>query len=333
MSEADERPDLGAFLLAIGWLEPDEAVARKIARLFRIQIQEPTPPAPGADAQPAQPATSVDTPSIATRPTSISTPPVTPQPIEPIDDEPPPVTGEVQPLVAVRKQGPSLAPVQTDRALPAAARWTAQELPFQPLLRPIATRAIIGSALAQRSAGGPLDVERLVELMARRHPIVEVPRLPRWSIAGRTLVLVDRGAGMAPFARDAGDFSERIASVASRDRTDIRRFWRTPRLVGNSPTTAKELDAPPRGTAVIALTDLGIAPGAPEGVVDDWLAFAGRMASAGCSLVVFVPYPPSRWPAPLAEKLALVTWDRSTSLAAVLATVHPAHPQNRRSGA
>jgi hypothetical protein len=331
MNTHDPRPNLSAFLLAIGRLDADEATALKIARLFGVDIEAPAQAAPPLEPRPPGIARNVEI--AVNREGPASTTAATPTgAIEPTGTLPP-AADEEQPLVAVRKAGPSLRPVETGRALPPSPRWSGQELSFQPLIRPIANRAIVSSALAHRSAGGAIDVDRLVELCARRQVITDVPRLPRWSIAGRTLVLIDRGAGMGPFARDGGDLAESIAAIASRDRTEVRRFWRTPRLVGNAPTAAKAINPPPpRGTAVVALTDLGIAPDAPEGLIGDWLAFAAAIAKAGCTLVVFVPYPASRWPAALAEKLSIVTWDRGTSLASVIAAVHRRPSADLRGG-
>jgi hypothetical protein len=72
---------------------------------------------------------------------------------------------------------------------------------------------------------------------------------------------------------------------------------------------------------VVALTDLGIARTGARvpGLAQHWLELDAELRAAGSSLVVFVPYPESRWPESLSEQLALVRWDRRTSLVDVRA--------------
>ena len=48
---------------------------------------------------------------------------------------------------------------------------------------------------------------------------------------------------------------------------------------------------------------------------------ADEIEKARCSLVVLVPYPARRWPTTLAERLKIVQWDRTTSIAEVRAAV------------
>jgi len=312
---------LGGFLRAAGRLEPDSESMLEIARLFGIELDAPN------EAELAPP---------SRRPLSVSPPP---PPIPQADPPRNPQQSSVPAASASRRPSPSSVGSQTVRiahwsgprtasaptptpAGVASAIQGARALELEPLLRPMATRAIVSSSLAQRNAGGPIDMDRLVELTAQRQNISELPRQLRWSIAGHTLVLVDRGAGMTPFARDAADLLERIRAVASRDRTVTRPFWRTPKRTRMSSTAESELIVPARGTAVVALTDLGIAPAAPTGVAAEWIEYAQLLRASGSSLVIFVPYPPERWPE-LTVELPLVSWDRPTTLATVLAAARP----------
>lgn len=307
--EAAGRHALGAWLLAVGRLQADDATANEIAGLLGLHgalsavsadepvISDPRPGIGGASLAP-----------FAVTGTGTVTAPVI------LDVRPPPsAEGPIEGLDVVKLSGPATAPVTQVAARMSQSSWTPGALPFAPLLFPLGTRAALTAALAQRTAGGEIDVERLVDGIARFEPLASVPRLPRSSLAGGARVLIDRGTGMQPFARDARDLAERIRAVASRDRTEVLSFWRTPRLVGPSRGKAKPAPLPPRGTVVVALTDLGIAPDSPPSLENDWLALSGELRKAGCPLVVFVPYPAERRPPRLAE-LAVVTWDRHTTI-------------------
>lgn len=317
MSSPVGHSELGGFLLAVGRLRPNTETTHAIARLLNL-----VPDAP-EEAAPQLPREAPEAPVVLSEPS-------VPRPVQPVietrarDPMPLPVSmDEEQPLRVVLRRGPGLVQTVPLPRSPSPSDSSAERglrIPeLEPLLRPVATRAIVGTSLAQHStAGGSIDVDRLVELVAQKRNVDVVPLRGRWSIASHTLVLVDRGVGMTPFARDANELLERIRAVASRDRTETHSFWRTPRRRHPSRPASKTF-VPPSGTAVLALTDLGIAPGAPSGVVADWLEYAQLLRSSGSSLVIFVPYPVERWPA-VAADLPLVSWDRPTTLAAVLAT-------------
>jgi hypothetical protein len=190
-------------------------------------------------------------------------------------------------------------------------------LPFEPLLRPIAARAILGAAIATRRPGSVLDADRVADRIARRRPLEPLPWREETAVPSAVVILVDRGPGMAPFAQDAEDVVARIAAVAGRDRIRVTRVYQSPRLRPSG--RAAELALPPRGTTVVALTDAGIAPVEERvpGLRDHWIALADDLRAAGCPLVAFVPYPPARWPRRLAAAMTMLPWDRTTHVAAV----------------
>ena len=69
---------------------------------------------------------------------------------------------------------------------------------------------------------------------------------------------------------------------------------------------------------MVLLTDLGI--GRPLGWDDwadvaEWQEFAALVRRAQCPLVAFVPYRRARWPTRLIHSIAIVQWDRTTTVA------------------
>ncbi len=99
-----------------------------------------------------------------------------------------------------------------------------------------------------------------------------------------------------------------VQRVVGLDRTSLSFFT-------GSPCSIEVAEVIPTGRPVLALTDLSIArPRMPvfHTSSNDWLEFQTRLDQAGCSLTVFVPYPPRRWPRCLHRRLHLVQWDRVT---------------------
>ncbi|KYF56316.1 hypothetical protein BE04_08965, partial [Sorangium cellulosum] len=172
---------------------------------------------------------------------------------------------------------------------------------------------MLAAAIATTAVGG-IDPIRLVDRVARKRPLEPVPHLIRQTLGRGVCVIVDRGAGMAPFARDAADVVARVRAVAGNERTEVVRFWHSPMRAGSSPGMVRQAPIPQGGTPVLALSDLGIAPSgtAPRKLADDWLAFGRAVAAAGSALLVLVPYPEERWPRALSRELALIAWDRTT---------------------
>jgi hypothetical protein len=78
--------------------------------------------------------------------------------------------------------------------------------------------------------------------------------------------------------------------------------------------------APPPGTPLLLFSDLGI--GRPPGTTDrasveEWVDFADRARTAGCTLIALVPYGPRRWPRRLTRVMQIVHWDPRTTAAVV----------------
>lgn len=175
-------------------------------------------------------------------------------------------------------------------------------------------RALLTTALSTRGAGGEVDVERLVERLSRAEPVRRVPRRLLPTLRRGVQLLLDHGEGMQPFIQDRTRMTRALRETVGEDRLQILRFAGSPRIAGAGARLSwKDYEPPLRGRPVLALTDLGIAR--TGGVLpEDWLALAARLQPRGSRLVVFVPYPPERWPSRLADRLTLIQWDRGTGV-------------------
>lgn len=306
---------LGALILAVGRLGADAETAAAIARLLQVEgrvaasnvraLPDRTQASSPLEPQPRYPRRVISLQDSGTPPA---------RPLRSPTHAP---TSRGNLRVSLRS-GPTQRPVIARPSFREGRPFSATPLPFEPLLHPLGTRAIVGAVVATPRAGA-IDVDGVAGRIARRQALEPLPRHRFAGVPGTVVVIVDCGPGMAPFAPDAEALVVRIASVAGRDRTQIARVYQSPqiRTYGGSSTP---LALPPRGSAVVALSDLGIAPAEQRvpHLHEDWLVFAAELHARSCRLVAFVPYPPTRWPRSLGAKMILLPWDRTTGLAVVV---------------
>ena len=189
-----------------------------------------------------------------------------------------------------------------------------------PLLEPRWTRAILSGALSTPGEGG-FDLETLTSEVARRRPILQLPRRVAPTLARGVQVLVDRGERMLPFSADLAQLIEQIRTVAGRETVEVLSFDGFPDR-GAGPRSRRhwrpypDSGAPRPGAAVAVITDLGLgalAIGSRAAGPPDWLSLAHRLGRTGNPLVVFIPYGSARWPPELRRALTLLHWDHRTT--------------------
>jgi hypothetical protein len=304
-----EPPDisLGDVARAVTRLEPaDAATDAAIVRMLGFEL---VPRRAGRRAVPApapQPR-----PPVAASPTEEQAP----------TDRPAKDLGELPLLLRIApRAAPAEVPWAHAEALPPVDdNHLYGRLPYEPLFEPRWMRELLYAAIAAVVPGDELDVPAAVATLAAGEPLDDPPRLPRRSATFGAQLLVDGGAGMEPFRRDAAEVVRALRRIAGRAKVRTLHFEGTLRDgVGEAPTAPRIAYAPPEsGTPVLMLSDLGLAPtgGGPD--VDEWLELARRLARRGSRLVAFVPYPAQRWPARLAREVALVQWDRLTTVASL----------------
>jgi hypothetical protein len=191
---------------------------------------------------------------------------------------------------------------------------------IDPLFRPQWKRALLYAALATVDHLGQPDVERIVGRLARGEPLSRIPRLPRLSLGAGVQVLIDDNKTMRPFAEDQRGLLDDIRGVISAELVRVAVFEAVPEYVAVEAEDWqwRAYQPPPRGTLVLALTDLGAGPAVPgvaRGTPGAWLAFAERLRVAGCPFVALTPYPKSAVPPALRRRIATLPWDRSTTTA------------------
>lgn len=191
------------------------------------------------------------------------------------------------------------------------------------LLDPARQRAVLTPLCSGPAPTGQPDVEALVERLARRQPLVTIPREVTVTTRRGVQLLLDHGPAMLPFWRDQQTMEGTLRRIAGPDGFEVLHFAGTPLDppgAGTGPQWTWSSYRPPLSAIpVLVLTDLGSAPSGPETpdrreVVDRWLRFATLVRSAGCPLVALVPAPVSRIPQAVRRVIAVVSWDRPTGV-------------------
>jgi hypothetical protein len=183
--------------------------------------------------------------------------------------------------------------------------------------------SLLAAMVATDAGDGPENLEMLVHLLASRQFPLELPRRQRPSLLRGAQLLVDVGRSMTPFRHDTAVLADVVFGTVGR--TNVRRmvFADSPlRGMGTGArwTWTSGYVAPDVGTPVLVVTDLGIGGPADHHArsrAHEWITLAERLRRRGSPLVALVPYPPHRWPDALVGQLAIVTWDRRTTLSDV----------------
>lgn len=201
---------------------------------------------------------------------------------------------------------------------------TRAPLDLHPLLLPRYTARAVQSSASADAGDGDIDTDEVVEILAERRPLTEWPLQRRLSMLRGLQLLVDVGESMSPFARDCADLAEVFIATVGNHLVQQLAFSGCPlESAGIGPRrTWRPYVPPPPGTPVVALSDLNIPGRGGRGVdVDGWLGLHDVLQRRGSPLLIFNPFPPTRWPPALRQQLHLVQWDRGTTPSAVLRTM------------
>jgi hypothetical protein len=186
-----------------------------------------------------------------------------------------------------------------------------------PLFDPACSRAIFTVLLATFSDGG-IDLEALIEKVARREHIDRLPAQTIPTLRRGAQVLVDTSKGMEPFIADQAWALDEIERIVGRDLVRVLSFTGLPArgLAAGFVNVPQAYLPPLPGTPVILLSDLGIARpiGASERASgEEWAAFARGVRHAGCRLIALLPYASARWPRELRGLVTMIEWNPRTT--------------------
>lgn len=204
---------------------------------------------------------------------------------------------------------------------PPSAQMQRKRLPHVPLFNPRRQHDILLSCASIETLDGPVDIDALVEAIARRGIVHRLPNKPSLSLRRGLQILVDVGEGMELFHRDQKALISSLRSILGRDGVSEVRFRADPleRCQLNPAGDWVRYEPPREGTPVLVLTDLGISVGRRRESTDPsrWLKLATLLNSRASRLTIFTPYPHHRWPSTLRGRITIVHWDCATTYRAL----------------
>jgi hypothetical protein len=223
----------------------------------------------------------------------------------------------------------SWLPVSTLSRSTGGQAATGSAPPHKPLLHPRQAPALLSTLCATTRAAGPIDIRVVVDWLARRRAMRQLPRRNRPTLARGVQVLVDVGEGLKPFVADCTEVTEALKRLVGEGLVAEGWFIDDPAHGVGFDYELAAYKAPAPAVPVLLLTDLGIGGG---GARRRWprrehlVALATQLDAQGSPALALVPYPPTRWPTGLDRKIGLVFWDRRT-------TVSDVRKARRRAGA
>jgi hypothetical protein len=285
------------FICAVETLRPDAAATAAIAEMCGMSLlPEITGTQPKQPTQPSTDEEDVGKTAPSTAAATSQTLPPSVRRLTPVRRGTVPITQTTDPLT------------RSTTTVPTAARV------FEGLLTVRDGAELLRFAASVPLATDKIDVDRVVQELARARPLVELPRLHAPSLALGAQVLADVGQSMQPFFEDQEELLRRFLG-SLREHVEIRYFADDP-LRGAGPQRRsgswKPYVPPDIGASVIALTDLGCGfPERPD-ATRAWLRMAQFLRRRQSRVVVFAPVRLSRIPLALRRVVELVLWDRSS---------------------
>ena len=203
------------------------------------------------------------------------------------------------------------------------ARWAGlghvHRRPYQSLLAPRSTTAILQYLLSRMTDDGPVDVASAVAAIAEGRTLRTIPRLGQRTLRFGAQILVDVGETMQPFRRDQAHLIAAVRAVVGHGATDVQFFADAPHrgTGGEARWTWRTYRPPARGSRVLILSDFGIGGDRltlGRGRAEEWDALFDSLRRRACEPVALVPYPPARWPSSIRAVCPILTWDRHVTV-------------------
>jgi hypothetical protein len=194
--------------------------------------------------------------------------------------------------------------------------------PIEPLLVARWTTGILTAVLATERADGAVDVDRLVDGLARMNVPERIPRRMRRSTGAGAQVLVDFSDDMFPLREDIFAIVARLRRVfAEEELTVLRCAGRPMSEIGPGPRATwgryDEMKVVPR--PLLAITNFGVFDTAPRDEAErsqrEWIDFAHELKRRGCPFIALVPNRPESVPVAIRRHVAIVEWDWTTTAA------------------
>jgi hypothetical protein len=245
--------------------------------------------------------------------------PTTPKPLEAAAEPPATATRVLDVLEPVERLTDAPSWTAPEPASTPAPHGSGAPIRHRPLLAPGRDHRVLRAAFARPFASGTLDVRRATERVARGRLPLPLPWKRHWSAPAGSHLLLDIGAGMQPFAADQADVTLAAQRVLGRGALHVERFRQVPTRPAGTGSGAiwtwRPYRLPAPRTSIVIVTDLGLggplpdtAPASPS----EWIELFAALAAREIVPVILLPYRPTRLPAELRRRAAVIHWDRHT---------------------
>jgi len=233
---------------------------------------------------------------------------------DPVDDRAPtPAPGRRPPLQArffvvlesselPARASPQIAPSLTPLTAADCGPLNPNEpLPIPPLVPRTRLWPALRRSLSPARSGG-VDVPALTRRLSRAESIRRLPHATRHRAVGEVWVVFDIAQRLIPYELDFADIIDEVRRLLGAANVRLWRVSEVPDAVlsvsrGRAEVEAERvggrIPAPPAGTPVLILGDLGLL--SRDGVAaPQWVAFCRRLATVGARPVAWVPVSPQR---------------------------------------
>ena len=154
-----------------------------------------------------------------------------------------------------------------------------------------------------------IDLELTVRHISQGHFLADLPRERHRRWGPILQVIEDRSRRLIPYRLDqylVCEALQRLLPAHALSRGVFRDGMRTPRLGENGARS----HAPPPGSIVLVLGDLGCLAIDRAELCEHWLRYGSDLRAAGCTPVALIPGPLERCPGRLAQVWHLIPWER-----------------------
>ena len=191
------------------------------------------------------------------------------------------------------------------------------------LLHPDQRRSLLTAMATSQEETGEINEERIVDDIANGQALERIPYRLRSTSRFGVQLLLDRGRRLQPLRQDQRLLLTDLRRIVGAYRIDVQYFSSFPDLTGpGAPRTWQQYKPPAAGTVVLAITDMGLGwLGMLErrGDENQWIAWANAVRSAGAYPVLLVAHGDKYWVDAMRRCMAVVHWDRHTSVGSVRA--------------
>jgi type VI secretion system protein ImpC len=184
-----------------------------------------------------------------------------------------------------------------------------------PLFDPRWQRAILTRIASITLPLGVVDMEDVINRIARGEPMQAVPRRPIATVARGLQLLVDQRSSLEPFRADVSELVRGVVRVVGTGGVAVRTFRGLPDWSCSDGLEAANYALPAPGVPVMIVTDLGLVPQQRHDIratVAEWRWFLARLRRARHRCVVVVPRSEAEIPRTLQGVAQVVPWSRRT---------------------